>query len=247
MKILNSPINEFIQTLNELEDLSKILQSQGFGHLDTQRMHRNKINEIYSKCNTLNLKTKEPTDLLQELSGYSYWNVESYEEVKNYFTSHFAKFSTDDLIKQYYKENRVLRSRFDNLFKSDSQNKKQEQFEAFSKCKIKNFTLEKVEDLDKFHGLEIYTFAKKYLHFHVRNWSYFSKLLIHFGLITEPFQIPTEDGNLYQITSDFGIRIYKGDKVYIYHSNLGPLTDFIEDIIIFNAKDYKETLIGIKR
>ena len=83
-----------IKTEDELKQVLKFLEDQGFGYQTAWELHNKKIDNIVSKANTLNVKyDSNLKERLYKLKDYD----EIEEEAKNFFT----KFTPDDKINEF--------------------------------------------------------------------------------------------------------------------------------------------------
>lgn len=82
-----------IQSLKDLDDLSDNIRKQGFGHIDTYKLHTNKIQSIKTKANKLNIDDRKNIDNL-------FNNKDLYDDIENKLNDYYSKFNNDDKIKE---------------------------------------------------------------------------------------------------------------------------------------------------
>ena len=82
---------EPIKTIDDLKQLIKFLDEQGFGYLSEHDLHNKKVDHIISKNNILGVKYDD------KFKGNLY-KLNNYEEMDKEAKIYFSKFSTDDKI-----------------------------------------------------------------------------------------------------------------------------------------------------
>jgi hypothetical protein len=80
-----------IKTYQELEELTKELDNQGFGYISAWDLHHKKINDIISKSNKLNVDVKH--NFKEEIQ-----KLKDYNEANRMAEEHFSKFNPIDKI-----------------------------------------------------------------------------------------------------------------------------------------------------
>jgi hypothetical protein len=84
-----------IKTREELKNVLKFLEEQGFGYISEYELHSHKINNIISKQNKLSVSYSKDT-LDKRIN-----NLNNYDEIEKEVSDFFSKFNVDDKIDEY--------------------------------------------------------------------------------------------------------------------------------------------------
>ena len=89
-----------IKSRKDLETIINDLENQGFGYIQTYKLHQNKINNIKSKANVLNVEEKDVDSVIN--------NDETYNTIEKKVKKYFNKFKPEDKIKEYFRKFYVI-------------------------------------------------------------------------------------------------------------------------------------------